>query len=76
MRRPIPSAVGVDYRTRRNRQLLYMDEQKQLYAKACAPWTEDDNVRLKQLYAEGKSIEELVKIFERNEGAIRSRLRK
>ena len=56
--------------------MSYMDKQKQLYAKAYAPWTEDDDIRLKQLYAEGKNAEELGKIFERNESAIRSRLKK
>ena len=56
--------------------LSYMDKQKQLYANAYAPWTEEDDKRLKQLYAEGKSIEELMEIFRRNSGAIRSRLKK
>lgn len=52
------------------------DKQKQIYAKAYAPWTEEDDNSLKQLYAEGKSIPELMGIFERNRGAIRSRLKK
>ena len=53
-----------------------MDKQKQMYAKAYAPWTEEDDNRLKQLYAEGRSVAELMEIFERNRGAIRSRLKK
>jgi len=56
--------------------LSYMDKQKQTYAKAYAPWTEEDDNRLKQLYAEGRSVAELMEIFERNRGAIRSRLKK
>ena len=54
----------------------HMEEQKQLHAKAYAPWTTDEDARLKQLYLEGKRIGELMQIFERNEGAIRSRLKK
>ncbi|MBO5233466.1 MAG: DNA helicase RecQ [Prevotella sp.] len=54
--------------------LSYIAKQKQSHAKAYTPWTDDDDNRLKQFYSEGKSIEELMEIFERNEGAICSRL--
>ena len=40
------------------------------------PWTEEDDSQLKQLYSEGKRIEELAEIFARNKGAIESRLKK
>ena len=56
--------------------LSYMERQKRLYAKAYAPWTEEDDRRLVQLYKDGKSIVELVEIFDRNAGAIKSRLKK
>lgn len=59
-----------------SQELSYMDKQKQLYANAYAPWTEDDDNLLKQLYAEGKSTAELIEIFGRNRGAIKSRLKK
>ena len=59
-----------------NKAPSHMEEQKQLHAKAYAPWTTDEDARLKQLYLEGKRIGELMQIFERNEGAIRSRLKK
>ena len=57
-------------------ELSYMEKQKRLYANAYSPWAEEDDVRLRQLYAEGKSIQELMGIFGRNRGAIKSRLRK
>lgn len=57
-------------------ELSYMEKQKRLYANAYSLWAEEDDVRLRQLYAEGKSIQELMGIFGRNKGAIKSRLRK
>ena len=56
--------------------LSYMDRQKQLYSNAYAPWTEEEEQDLLFHYKQGKTISELVKIFQRNEGAIRSRLKK
>lgn len=57
-------------------KLSYMDEQKMLYSNAYAYWMEEDDNRLKQLYEEGTSIEDLMVLFGRNKGAIRSRLKK
>lgn len=57
-------------------QMSYMDRQKQLHEHAYAPWTKKDDDYLVELYKEGKSIKELMEIFGRNSGAIRSRLRK
>lgn len=59
-----------------NPGLSYMDRQKQLYSKAYAPWTEEEENDLLLYYQQGKTIAELVEIFQRNAGAIRSRLRK
>lgn len=56
--------------------LSYMERQKQLHAKAYAPWTEEDDQLLIQHYEEGKSIKDLMEIFARNSGAIKSRIRK
>lgn len=56
--------------------LSYMDRQKQLYSNAYAPWTEEEEQDLLFHYKQGKTISELIEIFQRNEGAIRSRLRK
>ena len=56
--------------------LSYMDRQKQLYSNAYAPWTEEEEQDLLFHYKQGKTISELIEIFQRNAGAIRSRLRK
>ena len=54
----------------------YMEQQKLLYAKAYAKWTREEDSELLELYSKGWSIKELVNKFERNEGAIRSRIKK
>ena len=54
----------------------YMDIQKSLHANANAKWTEEDDTKLLTLAAKGFSITELSIMFSRNEGAIRSRLKK
>lgn len=57
-------------------QVSYMDRQKQLYDHAYAPWTKEDDDYLVELYKQGKSTKELMKIFGRNFGSIKSRLKK
>ena len=57
-------------------ELSYMDRQKHLYANAYAPWTEEEERALLYLYKQGKKVSELIDIFQRNAGAIRSRLEK
>lgn len=54
----------------------YMDLQKAIHPNAYAPWTQEDDYKLVQLHSEGKTIQELMQIFSRNEGAIKSRLKK
>lgn len=56
--------------------LPYMEQQKLLYSNAYAKWTPEDDAELLELYARGWSIKELMKKFERNRGAIRSRIKK
>ncbi len=56
--------------------ISYMDQQKQLYHNAYAKWTTQDDEQLCNLVEEGVSIQELCRIFKRNEGAIRSRISK
>ena len=76
---PIQSRVegdNADNVTSIKSDLSYMDRQKQLYSKAYAPWTEEEEQDLLFHYKQGKTVSELVEIFQRNEGAIRSRLRK
>lgn len=53
-----------------------MEEIRAKYPNAYRPWTKKDDTRLATLYKSGKSIEELTQLFQRNNGAITSRLRK
>lgn len=39
-------------------------------------WTREDDEKLELLFCEGKTVNELMTIFERHEGAIRSRIKK
>ena len=57
-------------------RVSYMDQQKQLHHNAYAKWTAEDDEQLCTLVEEGVSIQELSRIFERNDGAIRSRISK
>ena len=51
-------------------------QEKAKHANAYARWNDTDDSRLKQLYLEGKTVRELMAIFDRNRGGITSRLRK
>jgi len=52
------------------------EEKRQKYGNAYLPWEKEADEYLIRLYDEGKSVKEQSGIFERNAGAIRSRLRK
>lgn len=54
----------------------YMERQKILHENAYARWTEEDDTKLLSLFSKGVSIAELSSLFSRNEGSIRSRLKK
>lgn len=56
--------------------LSYMEQQKLLHSNAYAKWSPEEDLELLKLSGKGLSIKELTKIFERNEGAIRSRIKK
>ncbi len=53
-----------------------VEEIRATYRNAYAPWTEEDDARLEQEARAGGTIHDLAQRFGRNEGAIRSRLRK
>lgn len=53
-----------------------LDEKRKQYPNAYKPWSTADDEQLITLYNGNKSIKELMSIFERNEGAIRSRIKK
>jgi DNA-directed RNA polymerase subunit F len=56
--------------------LSYMEQQKLRYANAYAKWTPDEDSKLLELLSKGFSTKEMAKEFERNEGAIRARIKK
>ena len=56
--------------------MSYIEQQRLKHSKAYVQWTEDEDKKLIELHAMGKTIEELCKIFERNEGSIKSRIKK
>lgn len=54
----------------------YILEQRALYANAYRPWSTEDDRQLAKRYNEGKTITELMALFQRNRGGIQSRLHK
>ena len=54
----------------------YMERQKLLHSNAYAKWSPEQDSELLELLDKGLSIKELTKIFERNEGAIRARIKR
>ena len=74
----IPSDLDVPKKTQSvdDSNLSYMEQQKLLYANAYAKWTPEEDSELLELYSKGWSIKDLVIRFERNRGAIRSRIKK
>lgn len=46
------------------------------YPNAYIPWTQEDDDKLERLFCEGKTTKELSGIFQRKQGAIRSRVKK
>ena len=51
-------------------------KQKKSFNQAYEPWTTESDIRLSDLYHQGKTVNELSEIFKRSKGAIRSRLNK
>lgn len=46
--------------------MSYIEQQRLKHSKAYVQWTEDEDKKLIELHAIGKTIEELCKIFARN----------
>lgn len=59
-----------------NQEVSYMEKQKQMFANAYSPWTNDEDQALISLYRIGKTMSEIGTILQRNNGAIRARLKK
>lgn len=53
-----------------------LDDKRKVNAQAYLPWSVEDDERLEVLFCEGRSIRDLAEAFERNEGAISSRIKK
>ncbi|MGN6437519.1 MAG: hypothetical protein ACTHMM_13345 [Agriterribacter sp.] len=51
-------------------------EKQQKHTNAYEPWTPEADEKLELLFCKGKTIKELTEIFGRNDGAIRSRIKK
>ena len=56
--------------------MSYIKQQRLKHSKAYAQWTKEEDQKLIELYSKGETIEELCKIFARNKGAIKSRIKK
>lgn len=54
----------------------YLVRQKRLHRNVYAKWSPEDDRLLLETYRSGASVRELAALFSRNEGAIRSRLKK
>lgn len=54
----------------------HVEQIRRKHPKAYAKWTEEEDIRLRAEYAQGKTINELAEVFQRHPGAIRSRLQK
>lgn len=62
---------------KRGKKPSYSLEEKRMENKnAYMPWTSEDDSELEKLYCEGKTVVELMTLFERNKGAIESRIKK
>ena len=74
---PFPDAIELPTEeSSPDKELSYMYKQKRLHANAYAPWSNEEDRTLSFLYHQGKTVQELALILQRNEGSIRSRLRK
>lgn len=66
--------MRVKYHFSTAKEQSYMEQQKQLHAKAYERWSDEDDRLLMQMHKDGASINVLMEKFGRNEGAIRSRI--
>ena len=71
---PLPEAAPAIAST--DKPTSYMEQQKQLYANAYAPWTEANDNQLRGYIDKGLTITEIATLMQRDKGAIRSRIKK
>ena len=53
-----------------------MEQQKLLHAKAYAPWTEEEDEKLKEYFFGGLRVSKIAEKMDRNNGSISSRIKK
>jgi DNA-directed RNA polymerase specialized sigma24 family protein len=53
-----------------------IEEIRQTHSQAYMPWSKDEDDKLELLFCEGKTSKELAQLFQRNVGAINSRIKK
>ena len=53
-----------------------LDDKRKEHAHAYLPWSAEDDEKLEKLFCEGWPTKNLAKVFERNTGAISSRIKK
>jgi DNA-directed RNA polymerase specialized sigma24 family protein len=68
--------ISVFLQTEEQSKAYTIEEKRKEHKNAYKKWSQEEEERLLMLYQEGKSIDELTRIFERNRGAICSRIRK
>ncbi len=81
---PLPEIIQPEYLLENLVKLISTPKKKErdtrplieLYPNAYSPWSIEDDKLLEELFETGKSVRELEKIFGRNSGGIKSRLRK
>ena len=56
--------------------LSHMEQLRSVYPNAYKPWSKEDDMLLAKLFCEGKTVKELMTIFQRNRGGITSKLHK
>lgn len=54
----------------------YIEDMRKEHPNAFQPWTKEDEELLAALFSDGKTVKELSKSFQRNEGGIKARLAK
>ena len=59
-----------------NSKAYDVEQIRREYPKAYTKWTEEEDIRLRNEYIQGKTVNELARSFQRKPSAIRSRLRK
>ena len=73
---PLDLSLFVRTQERVKERTYTLQEKRSKYPNAYKPWTQEEDERLQNLYRGGMTIDRLVAVFQRNVGAIRSRIKK